>query len=306
MRFDLISIGCLSLDTIYEVRVLPRVNSECFVKQTYNAHGGGAANVAAYSSFYGGLKVGLASQIGTDDAGEELITRMREYDVCVDGVGKVENSISTRIAIIHDSEGSRIYLVTLGAVEGLTVKDVPTPYISDSTLFYIGPCTPRVHKEFVEVRVRHRKLIAFNPGSVYFQEGRTSDFQQLLKSVDLLFVNEEEALQYSNEESMEVAGSALHKLGAKSVIITRGDFGCTVFYEGKSESFPGYKVERACPVGAGDAFAAGFLAEFIRSGNFESAAKSGNTFAAFAVTRSAVREAAPSKEQFRRFLQGLG
>lgn len=305
MRFDLISIGCLSLDTVFEVSVLPRVNSECFVTRTYNAHGGGAANVAAYLSFFGGMKVGLVSKIGTDDEGENLVTRMKQYDVCVEGVGRVENSMSTRIATIHDFEGNRIYLVALGAAEELSAKDLPSPYVSDSTLFYIGPCTPRVHKEFAEVAVKRRKQIAFNPGSVYFQKGYKSQFRQLLTFVDFLFVNEHEAFQYSNEESVQAAGLALQKLGAKSVIVTRGDSGCTVFHEGKSESFPSYKMKRICPVGAGDAFAAGFLTEFMKNGNVEFAAKSGNVFAAFAVTRSAVRDAAPSKDQFRQFLQEL-
>lgn len=305
MRFDLISIGCLSLDTIFDVPALPRVNSECFVRRTYNAHGGGVANVAAYSSFFGGLRVGLASKIGTDDEGEELVTRMRQYDVCVEGVGKVENSMSTRIAIVHDFEGNRVYLVTLGAVEELSAKDLPAEYVSDSALFYIGPCTPRAHKEFVEVAVKHRKSIALNPGSVYFQEGHRSHLYQLLEFVDFLFLNEQEAFQYSNQESLQAAGLALQKLGAKSVIITRGDFGCTVFYQSKSGSFPGYKVKRVCPVGAGDAFAAGLLAEFKKNGNVESAVELGNAFAAFAITRSAIRHAAPSKDQFRQFLQEL-
>lgn len=305
MRFDLISIGCLSLDTMFEVPLLPKVNSESFVKRIYNAHGGGAGNVAAYSSFFGGLKVGLASKIGTDDEGEDLVTRMKQYNVCAEGVGRVENSMSTRIAIVHDFKGNRIYLVALGAVEELSVEDLPGEYISDSTLFYIAPCTPRVHKEFAEVAVKHRKQIAFNPGSVYFQEGHRSQFQQLLEFVDFLFVNEHEAFQYSNEESVQAAGLALQKLGAKSVIVTRGDCGCSVFHEGKSESFPSFKVKRVCPVGVGDAFAAGFLAEFMKNGNVEFAAKSGNVFAAFAVTRSAVRDAAPSKDQFRQFLEEL-
>ncbi|GAH67754.1 unnamed protein product, partial [marine sediment metagenome] len=250
---------------------MPKANSECFVRRTYNAHGGGAANVAAYSAFYGGLKVGLVSKIGTDREGGELVTRMKEYHVSVKGVSKAEDSISTRIAVIYSSERSRIYLVYLGAVENLSVKDLPAEYVSNSTLFYIAPATPRVHKEYVETGVKHGKLIGFNPGSVYFQEGDKGDFQQLLKFVDLLFVNEPEALEYSNEESIQAAGSALQRLGAKYVIITRGNLGCMVFFKGGSESYPSYKVERASPVGAGDAFAAGFLTEFVRTRNIESA-----------------------------------
>jgi sugar/nucleoside kinase (ribokinase family) len=306
MKFDLISIGCLSLDTVFEVPFLPNANSECFAKRAYSTHGGAAANVAAYSAFYGGLKVGLVSKVGADAEGQQLLARMIEYDVCVRGVDKVEDSDSTRIAVIYNYEQeSHIYLVHLGAVEKLSVKDLPAEYISDSTLLYIAPCTPRVHQEFVEAGVRYRKLIGFNPGTVYFCEGRKSDLRQLLRFVDFLFLNEEEALEYSGEGAVEAAGLALQKLGTKYVVLTGGARGCMVFFEGGTESYPSHKVERQSLLGAGDAFAAGFLSEFIRTRNLESALKFGNALGAFAVTMPSSREPRPSRERFRDFLKRL-
>ena len=302
MEFDLVSIGCLSIDTTFEIPVFPRPNSECFVEQMYTTHGGGAANVAAYSVFYGGLKAGLVSKIGADREGKELVTRVKDYGVCTKGISAVQGSMSTRIAVIRSLEGIRAYLVYLGAVEGLSVADLPSEYIAGSKLFYVAPCTPRVHKEFIEFGAKHKKLIAFNPGSVYFQEGYKKDLMQLLGRVDFLFVNKPEALEYSGEKSLQAAGLALQRFGAKKVIITAGKLGCMVICEHESVSCQGHQVEPVCQVGAGDAFAAGFLAEFLRTSSIESAMKFGNSLAAFAVTRPSVRESAPDRERFLQFL----
>lgn len=302
MRFDLISIGCISLDTYFQVPSLPKANSESFVKHKYDAHGGGAANVAAYAAFYGDLKVGLVSKIGTDKEGEELVARMKEYGVSVEGVSKADNCSSTRIAVIHDSSQNQIYLVHLGAVEELTVDDMPSEYVTNATIFYIAPAPPKVHKEFVELGVDHRKLIAFNPGTIYFQEGSKSDLNRLLVSVDFLFVDEREALEYANAESAQDAGAALQKRGAKHVIITRGPVGCMLFSDVGSESYRSHEVKRVSPAGAGDVFAAGFLAGIVKQGDLESAVTFGNALAAFALTRPLIREAAPNITRFLDFL----
>jgi ribokinase len=303
MKYDLICIGVLSLDTIVEIPFLPQINSECFVRRIWNAHGGAAANVAAYSAFYGGLRAGLVSKIGSDEIGEDLLKRMEEYGVCTKGVGILENSLSTKIITIQHPEGGRSYLVYLGAIEKLSRGIVPQEYIQDSILFYIAPCTAQTHKEFMEIGVKGKKLIAFNPGSVYFQQEPKINFYQLLKFVDFLFVNEEEAFFYSNEGTTESAGFSLQRLGARYVIITNNDFGCTVFSQGRSEIFPGYKADQKCLIGAGDAFAAGFLSEFLKTGNIQSAALMGNLFGAFGITQPELRKAAPQKEKFLEFLQ---
>lgn len=302
MGLDLVCIGCLSVDTTFRIPVFPRPNSECFVEQMYTTHGGGAANVAAYSVFYGGLKAGLVSKIGEGREGQELVKGVKQYGVCTKGVSAVQESMSTRIAVIQSLEGIRTYLVYLGAVGSLSVADLPSEYIAESKLFYVAPCTPRIHKEFIKFGVRNRKVIAFNPGSVYFQEGRKKDLMQLLGYVDFLFVNAPEALEYSGEKSLQAAGFALRRFGVKKVIITTGKSGCVVISEHESVSCQGHQVEPVSQVGAGDAFAAGFLAEFLRTSSIESAMKFGNSLAAFAVTRPSVRESTPDRERFLQFL----
>jgi len=302
MKYDIISIGCLSFDTLIKIPFMPKVNSECFINQMRYVHGGSAANVAAYSAFYGDLRVGLVSKIGFDEIGEELLTRMKEYGVDDKGVSRQKNSLSTRIIAIQYPGGGRTYLVYLGALEELSAKDIPNDYIFNSTVFYIAPSTPQIHEEFINIAIDHGKLIALNPGSVYLQENSLTKLYQFLKFVDFLFVNEQEALHYSNEETIKAAGFTLQRSGAKHVIITCGDLGCYVFSQKGSKFFSSHKTEDMCSIGAGDAFAAGFLVEFLKTGDIESAAQMGNFFGAFGIKHSELRKENPDKEEFLKFL----
>lgn len=305
MRFDLISIGCLSLDTLLEIPFLPKINSECFINQVKNIHGGAAANVAAYATFYGDLKVGLVSRIGADKIGAELLARMRLYRVDTKGVKKMKNHSSTRIITLQFPNSTRSYLVHLGALESLSSKDIPTGYLQNSILYYVAPSTPQSHNEFLEIAVSYGKLVAFNPGTVYFQQARQSQLRRLLKYVDFLFVNEREALYYTNENTIDASGIALQKMGAKYVIITLGYSGCHVFYQGIKNSFLGYKTNCESSIGAGDAFAAGFLAKFLKTRNIQSAAKMGNIFGAFGVTHSELRNSTPNRKKFLAFSKSV-
>jgi ribokinase len=303
MNYDLICIGSLSLDSLLEAPFLPDVYSECFVERLRDIHGGAAANVAAYASLYGGLKVGLVSRIGNDEIGEELVMRMREYGVDTRGIVKSKESPSTTITTIQHPEGGRRHLVHLGALKRLSTVGLPDEYVESSSMFYIAPSTPESHKEFVRAAIDHKKPLAFNPGSVYFEQEPKSSLHGLMKYVEFLFVNEQEALRYSMRESVEAAGHALLGMGAKYVIVTQNDLGCCVFSQGKYTSYPAHEAKPVCTIGAGDAFTAGFLSTLIKGGSIETAAQVGNIYGAFGVMRLELRSPAPDRAEFVEFLR---
>ena len=72
------------------------------------------------------------------------------------------------------------------------------------------------------------------------------------------------------------------------VVLTQGERGCTVYWEGRSRSFPAYPAVEVDPTGAGDTFAAAFLIEFRRSGDLAQAADFANCVASFVVERPGV------------------
>lgn len=305
MDYDIISFGCLSKDTIYSLPFFPIVNSECFIEEKVRYHGGAAANFASYASFYGGLKVGLVSKIGDDTIGKDLIKRIKDYNVCTNGITIDKNCESTQILTLKTSDGSRKFLVYLGALKSLSLEDLPLDYISNSKLFYIAPLSRIIHEKLIQLALKNSKLIAFNPGSVYVEQESTNSLIPMIKNIDFLFVNEHEALTYSNSPDIKSAGFKLCSLGAKNVIITQGKAGCSVFHEQTHKFFVGHKVSKLDTIGTGDAFAAGFISDFLKTGKIDSAAKTGNIFGAYRVRSQEMRKPNPDKEDFIEFSQQL-
>lgn len=305
MDYDIISFGCLSQDTIYSLPFFPILNSECLIQERVRFHGGAAANFACYASFYGGLKVGLVSKIGDDTVGKNLIKRVKVYDVCTNGVTTEKNRKSTQILTLKTSDGNRKFLVYLGALESLSLEDIPLDYISNSKLFYIAPINRKIHEKLIQLALKNEILIAFNPGSVYVEQESLNTLIPMIKNVDFLFINEHEALTYSNAPDIKSAGFKLCSLGAKKVIITQGKSGCSVFYEKTHKFFGGHKVPKLDTIGAGDAFAAGFISDFLKTGKIDSAAKMGNLFGAYRVRSQEMRKPNPDKKDFIEFSQKL-
>lgn len=302
---DLISVGVISTDIAINLPFLPEDNSECFIKSINKFHGGAAANVAAYSSFYGDLTVGLASKVGGDKEGEELLQRLKEYRVDLDGVVIQRGSKSSKIFALNYSGDNRNYLVNLGAINNFSIDDIPDKYLEDSKLLYLAPCTKKVHKQLIKFGLENNKVLAFNPGTVYFEQESFNDLRDLLKSIDFLFVNEIEALNYARTNTIKEAGERFALAGVKCSIITKSNLGCEVFYMGDNFLYPGIKTKVKNSIGAGDAFAAGFLSDFLKTSDIESAAKTGNIFGAFKLKSVELRTPNPDKESFLDFLNKM-
>ncbi len=123
----------------------------------------------------------------------------------------------------------------------------------------------------------------------------------LYSKIDFLSCNEFEAetmtgIKVSDEKTAESAAHQLRSAGAKIVIVTLGKKGALLLSD-KTKYFPGLKVKTVDETGAGDAFRAGFITEYLETKNMDMAMLMGNKVGAFVVTRLGVYEALPTKEE---------
>src|SRR5665647_365878 len=82
----------------------------------------------------------------------------------------------------------------------------------------------------------------------------------VLKMVDLLIVNEEEARQLSKEHSLVKAAEVIRNKGPKYLIIKKGEHGALLFHGKRVFFAPALPLEDVFdPTGAGDTFAGGFM-----------------------------------------------
>jgi sugar/nucleoside kinase (ribokinase family) len=90
--------------------------------------------------------------------------------------------------------------------------------------------------------------------------GERDKLLQVLRHVDALFVNDEEAYLLAETGNLMQAARRIHQLGPKTVIIKRGEHGAVLCHEGRALSMPAVLLDRVVdPTGAGDTFAGGFM-----------------------------------------------
>jgi sugar/nucleoside kinase (ribokinase family) len=304
VTFELIVVGVISQDTNIQLPYFPSANSEAFVSSIDEVHGGAGANVAALASFYGGLRVGFVGMIGDDDIGPPLLTRMVEYGVDLRGVAISTTAPSTRIFTVIQPSGDRAYIVHLGAHSELSTARLPPAYCEPPAIWYLAPCSPETHRSFVHFLTERNLQVALNPGSVYKEQAPVSQLIELLAGVRILFVNDKEARVYSGEESLDDAARTLLGYGPHLVVLTRSDRGSIAYQTGCAVPLtqPSMPSTVVSDIGAGDAFAAGFLTEYIRTRDVAAALRLGSAFGAFSVTQTETREADPDPDAIKPFL----
>ena len=89
----------------------------------------------------------------------------------------------------------------------------------------------------------------------------------VLKRIDLLFINDEEAMQLADEWSVAAAAEKLLRMGPKFVVVKRGEYGAILFGPRLTLFVPAMLLSSVVdPTGAGDTFAGGFMGELSRTG----------------------------------------
>lgn len=303
MSVELLVAGVISLDTSLHVPFIPARDSECFVSSIREMHGGSAANVAAFCALYGGLSVGLIARIGDDPLGEILLDRIFQYNVNHEGILRTPGMSSTRIFSILPPDDSHTYMINLGAHLALSRRDIPSGYSSSARAFYLAPCSPEIHADLLDFATSKGWIIYFNPGTVYIEQAEKKRLLSLIAKSHFLFLNEMEALAYSSKDSMLQAGKFLLDCGPSHVVVTASDQGSYLFSAGNEEplSVSSKRVNVVNTIGAGDAFAAGFISEHLNTGEISSALLNGAIFSSFAITQEELRAANPSPLAIKQF-----
>lgn len=146
--------------------------------------------------------------------------------------------------------------------------------------------------------------IAFNPAPM------TPEIADLpLGKVTLLFVNEVEAMQLTNTQTIEDASSVLStNYPNTKVIMTLGKAGVTYLYKGQQINVKGFKVNAVDTTAAGDTFTGYFLASYIESlangsSEPEVALKTACAAAALCVTKEGAAPSIPKALNVAKFLQ---
>jgi sugar/nucleoside kinase (ribokinase family) len=221
---------------------------------------GGAAT---YSSIAASLlaPARLVGVVGTDFP-EATLDMLRARGIDTTGVERAEGKTFRWHGRYADDLMSRTSLDTQLNVFAAFKPKIPAAYKA-SPFVLLGNIHPELQLDVLN-QVERPKLIMADTMNFWIS-GEPLALENVLKRVDLLVINDEEARQLSGIQNIRKAAADIRARGPKSLIIKRGEHGALLFDDAGVFFVPAYPLEDVVdPTGAGDTFAGGLIGYLAR------------------------------------------
>jgi len=265
--------------------------------------GGSAANSMAGVAAMGG-SAAFIGQIAEDQLGLIFEHDMHALGVRFDTPPLLDGPPTGRCLILVTPDGQRTMNTSPGASHELDREALDRDLIASASILFLegylfGPEKPRAAM-MEAIRIAHaaERQVAFTLSESVCIAGRKESFAQMIAGggVDLLFCNEDEALQLTGRTDLDGALGEL-KVKVPTLVITKGADGA-IGIEGEEHiSIPAAPVSRVVDTtGAGDLFAAGFLAARCKKASLERCLWTGALAAGEVIQHYGARPIADLKE----------
>jgi sugar/nucleoside kinase (ribokinase family) len=284
-------IGDVMLDVVVALQAPINYGEDTPSKIT--THGGGAAgNVASWIA-HAGTAASIVARIGNDSAGAAITSEFKDLGVDYSSLRKTSDATGV-VVVVVDKEGERTMFPETGANSGLVVTDMPdlagfdAAYVSGYAL--LNPRSRAGVLEMIAVIKSAGLPIFYDTVTVgAMKEVDRALIQSWLPLMDYVLPNEEEALYVADAADIDSALTKLLEL-CPAVIIKRGAGGAVAQERGGTRiDLDAINTVVADTTGAGDSFAAGFIATKISGGDLTASLKAGVTLAAKCVANIGAR-----------------
>jgi 2-dehydro-3-deoxygluconokinase len=263
-----------------------------------------------------GHSVAWAGRVGADSIGRLIIRELRAEGVDVSHATtdpdaptgfmlKVRRTTATS-EVIYSRKGS--------AGSRLNRADLATDLIAAARVLHITGITmalsesardcvlaavdvARSHDVPVSLDINHRNAL-------WTDDAARSALLDVAPRCDFIFASDHEAALLVGALSPTDAAKAMADLGPRHAIVKRGELGYVAWVDGQLHSGEALTVPVADPVGAGDAFVAGYLASWLEGATPTAALRTANCAGAFAVAVSGDWEGLPTRAELAAFGAG--
>jgi sugar/nucleoside kinase (ribokinase family) len=250
---------------------------------------GGAATFIGLAASKFDVNAAIVSIVG-DDFPQEYLNLLTDRDIDLTGVeivkggktffwsGKYHNDMNTRDTLVTE-------LNTLADFNPI----VPENY-KDASVVMLGNLHPSVQLGVINQMEKRPKLIILDTMN-FWMDNALDELLEVIKEIDVITINDEEARQLTGEYSLVKAAEKIHTMGPKYVVIKKGEHGALLFHNQHIFFAPALPLEEVFdPTGAGDTFAGGFAGylaatENISFENMKNAVIYGSNLASFSVEK---------------------
>jgi 2-dehydro-3-deoxygluconokinase len=279
--------------------------------QLYRSIAGAESNVAIGLARLG-VNSGWVSQVGDDGFGEYICEVLRRENVDVSHV-IVDPSRRTGLMVkeLQPSGKSRVFYYRSGsAASALSPTLLPLGYLRRATHLHLTGITPALSPSCAEAARSAVRMVSGAGGTISFDVNVRAQLETqsrelllpFIENSDVVFVGEDEARWLFDSDDRAAIRSELIKLSAGTVVLKRGAEGAAAYIRGNWIDAPGYTVDVVDETGAGDAFAAAYLACTLQGYDPKEALRVANVAGALTTTVPSDIEAFPTWPRVWQFL----
>ena len=287
--------------------------------KSFDAYVGGCPLNVSVGTRRLGLQSGLLTAVGTDQVGDFVLDFLEREGVRTEFVPRLgERRTSAVLLTIQPPDRFPLTFYRDNCADlGLTIDHVKAAPLADSRVLFVSGTglseepsrtatlyaaeTAHALGKTVVVDIDYRAGLW--PGAEAFG----TNVRRLLTSADLAIGTEEEVVAATGAAGAEAGAARLLDAGLPALILKRGADGAVVYRRGESAvPVAPFTIEVLNVLGAGDAFASGFLFGFVQGWTLEEAARFGNATGAIVVTRHGCANFMPTLPEVHEFFTAQG
>ena len=312
-KYDIVGIGNAIVDLIAEVDdsyleknsinkgsmslvdydVVNRIGNEVDIVKTIS--GGSVANSIVCIAQQN-LKTVFIGKVNQDELGEKFAKGLAEENVEFKITKSLANKHTARCIILVSTDAERTMNTYLGVSQELTEEDVDLNIIEESSILYLEGYlwdldnAKKAIKKSISTAINSETKIAFSISDAFCVDRFREEFIDLVNnSADIIFANESEikSLFETNELNDAIKKCQDTK---KIFAVTLGDKGAKIIYKNEVIDIKAEVINKLVDTtGAGDLFAAGFLAEYLKTQDLELSGKQGVKMASIIIQQFGAR-----------------
>jgi ribokinase len=302
---EIVVVGSANTDMIVQVARLPAPGETVLGGRFVTARGGKGANQAVAAARLGAA-VTFVARLGRDAFGQECFDAYQAESIATDYIAWDEREPSGVALILVDPAGENVIAVAPGANAALSPADVAAAEgaIRRASCLLLQLEIPlETVAAAVELASRHGVRVLLNPAPAARLPA------DLLRKVDVLTPNQQEAALLASEFSAEPEGEAWQVLstcsGVRQMVVTLGAEGALIAGQ-RPRRVPAFPVQPVDATGAGDAFNGGLAVALAQGQGLEQAVRYACAAGALSATRLGAQPSLPTAAEVAALLGAAG
>ncbi len=274
-------IGHINLDIHLRLNRIPKIDECAEALDAYTSIGGSATNFSVALTRFG-VKPILYAFVGSDLLSSSILKTLRGEGVIVDFVQRASSTVGIVVVLVH-SDGSKRMVVASGANRELTLRYLPHYVLLDASHVHVATRKENVFRQINELAELYGKKFSVmlttqtaSLGLKYFVR---------LSRLNMMFMNLAEAHRLTGLRDLKDVVNKLKDVEDIEFVITLGKLGALSVHSGEVLRADAPLVSAVDTTGAGDAFAAAYVASKLMNFSRQERLLIASTYAALKVTR---------------------